>query len=292
MQKTLLLLTMTFLSYAYNQGGTHGPFEDRDRWLLVERMDRTPLRARPKQVTEYTIYPASDTVHPEHRREFYIRYRFDSSGIITSKDSYMGGKPLVLEARSTRPDGYWVKMLLGDSNHIAYVITRLLADGRFKVIYQKSKWQFDATIYSFTPDGSEEIQEVYPDSNAHGTPPLVIHNYFNGNRLLRFSNQRGHYKEEGQFYYSGAGGPDSVLLYRVGATGNTLYQRQLFLRNSQGDAVRKLVISDGDTVSLDECRYVYDAKGNWIRRLTIPVINNARNQWNEEPSVDEREFVY
>lgn len=119
------------------------------KWTITER-DRRPLSAHPRQVTEYTGM-ASDTLKPEKRKSYYLRYGFDEQGNIVCRSTYMNDS-LVMKRESQ--------------------------------IDENGRQDHTVSIYSF-PSDDEEVREDYDDSTSPDKRTGVVHKYYNGDRMVR-----------------------------------------------------------------------------------------------------------
>jgi hypothetical protein len=98
--------------------------------------------------------------------------------------------------------------------------------------------------------------------------------------------------QEALYFYSKSGAPDSLNIYQGGSASGKLLQRQLFFQNDHGDVVREIVIAGKDTTRLEENSYSYDAKGNWVRRIQVPLKFNPNDYNGKGVMVIDREIVY
>ena len=284
---SLLFALMTLLSACRH----YSTYEDRDKWMLTYRLTRMTLRNRPKEVTQY-IYPAADTARPEVRRKYYTRYSWDSGGNITSRNDYLNDTLFMRFEYWIDQDGMQQKATSMNSGKVTYTVSRRLGDGRYMTTNPHSTSTSNATIVGFLSGGDEKIREDYRDSTAHGDPYLVAHSYYQGNRLMKVAGRPAAGPQEALYFYSKSDAPDSLHIYQGSSASGKLLQRQLFFQNDHGDVVREIVIAGKDTTRLEESSYSYDAKGNWVRRIQIPLKFNPNDYNGKGVMVIDREIVY
>jgi len=271
---------------------TEGTYQDRDKWMLPDDgMTRMTLRGRPRQVTEYG-YRVADSARPERRRSFYSRFGFNAQGNLISLYEYMDDTLWLTF-------DYWVdENGLQDSTRgikdgrVIHMVSRRLTDGRYLTISPHVTSKPTASIISFPSNGDEKIQEYYADSTAKGKPEQSAHFYYAGNRLMRVEAQTKEGPEEVKYFYSRFDAPDSSWTYKNNVIGRTLAERQLYLNNSHGDAVREITIRGNDTTFLEDHTYTCDAKGNWVRQISITRKQSTPTYSAGGPYIREREFVY
>jgi hypothetical protein len=284
----LLPALIPLLTACHSTGGT---YQDRDKWMLTDRMTRMTLRGQPKQVTEY-IYPASDTARPEKRKIYYTRYGFDAGGNIISRHAYMDDTLWMTFDYWVNSDGLQDSTKVINGGKVIHSDSRRLSDGRYLTVDRHGYGKPTASILSFLAGGDEKIREYYPDSTAQGKPRQVAHFYYQGSRLMRVAAQTKEGPEEVRYFYSAWDAPDSIWTYKDNLIGRTLIERELFFHNKQGDVVRDITIRGSDTTRLEDNSYSYDAKGNWVRQISFE--RKGRNPYDtgNGVTVTDREFLY
>ncbi len=294
MVKTFLYLTLFFATVSCSQT-PYGPWQNKTKWELPAHIHKTVVRGRPRQVTEWT-YPAGDSVKPAaQRRKHFTRYSFDASGLATLSESYFDNNVQVENRQWQDKDGMQEEMTDGIVGHVSLMVSRRLADGRYKLT---GTGLFGAggvkIIIGFMPDSDEVIQEYYRDT-AKGAGPLEVERFhYSGTRLMSIIRKPADTDVwvEIRYFYSSWDVPDSMLTFWVLKAGNKLDTRELFFRNSHGDIVRQVTIKGSDSSDRAEYSYLYDSKGNWIRQVFNPIYDSTRGRYSSEPSIVEREFVY
>jgi|HubBroStandDraft_5_1064220.scaffolds.fasta_scaffold83166_1 hypothetical protein len=288
MRKYSLLFALIVLLAACRHYST---YEDRDKWMLTYRLTRMVLHNRPKEVTQY-IYPAADTARPEARRKYYTRYGFDPEGNITSRNDYLNDTLFMKFEYWLDRDGMQQKATSMNSGKVTYTVSKRLSDGRYMITNPHSTSKSNATIVGYFAGGDEKIREDYSDSTAQGDPYQVAHFYYQGNRLMRVDGRPKGSPQEALYFYSKSDAPDSLNIYQGSSASGKLLQRQLFFQNDHGDVVREIVIVGKDTTRLEINSYSYDAKGNWVRRIQVPLKFNPNDYNGKEVMVIDREIVY
>jgi hypothetical protein len=285
-------LYLTFLLIAAGScRHSNGQWQDRDKWILNDLIQRSTLRNRPRQVTEY-IYLGSDTLKRGNRGLSYIQYSFDTGGKVISRNSYDNDSLTMKIDRWMDGDGMQEKMTNVQTGQVFLTISRRLGDARYKMVTAHLRGGFTAWLIRFVADGDEKIQELYSDTAARGKPDQILHFYYKGSKLVRLTAETTEGAQELRYYYSGSDAPDSILTYRGGPAERTLVQRDLFFRNDHGDATREVTITRRDTTSLEENSYTYDSKGNWIRKVSDQLEGGTPNAPKSKRTVADRIFVY
>lgn len=288
MRKYSFLLTLLVVLSACRHYST---YEDRDKWILTYRLTRMTLRNRPKEVTQY-IYPAADTARPEVRKKYYSRYGFDPGGNIVFRNDYLNDSLYMTFEYRVDQDGLQQKSTNMKSGEVIYTVSKRLSDGRYMTTNPHSTNKSNAAIVGFLSGGDEKIREDYNDSTAHGDPYLVAHSYYQGNRLMKVAGRPAAGPQEALYFYSKSDSPDSLHIYQGSSASGNVLQRQLFFQNDHGDVAREIIIAGKDTTLLEENSYSYDARGNWVRRVQIPLKSNPKNYFGKEAMVIDREIVY
>lgn len=268
-------------------------YQNRDKWMLVERMTRMVLRGRPKSVTQY-VYPAVDTLHPEKLKIYYDCWGFSPEGDISYRHSYMYDSPFMSFDYWIDRDGQQEKITEGSSGKVTLSRSRRRSDGSYLRIVPHAGGDASATVERFMAGGDEKITERYSDSTATGELVEEGHVYYDGNRLVRVTSKTGQGAQEARFFYSSFDAPDSMWTYQDGLLGRTLFERQLFYHNGHGDVVREIIIRGKDTTSFEQYTYTYDARGNWVRRVSVQRIKEKQPYYSPGSGamIEDRKIVY
>jgi hypothetical protein len=294
MTKAILYLALFFAAVSCRQN-SYGPWQNNTKWELPFHIHKTVVRGRPRQVSEWT-YPAGDSVKPAaQRRKHFTRYSFDTSGMATLSESYFGDSLQVEYRQWQDKDGMQEKMTDGIPGHVSLIVSRRLADGRYKIT-GTGAFLVGAVkvITGFISDSDEVTQEYYTDTATGARPIQMERAYYQGPRLMsimRKSADTGAWVEI-RYFYSSWDVPDSVLTFQIRKEENRLDKREIFFRNSHGDIVRQVTTKGRDSSDRADYSYLYDSKGNWIRQVSNPVHDSRRDRYSREPSIVEREFVY
>ena len=94
--------------------------------------------------------------------------------------------------------------------------------------------------------------------------------WFRNNKLNQLAQQQDDIKYTYQFFRNKNGFLDSVIQKSVSINSKSSfpYEKEVFVSNSQGDYTLYCKLRDKDTIDLEQNSYIYDQKGNWIRRLS------------------------
>ena len=290
MNKILFMAAVVCLAVACRRGGSYHNF---DKWKTLPFVWNAPLKGHPREVFERE-YQAADSARLDMIHFLSRKFHFDDDGNLVREDSYMSDKLLDWNIWVYDQDGVQETTTGADGKYSSRTVSKSIGEGRYKSIYYAPYGPGGVRaqavrVIIFPSSGTEQIDEIYnEDTIATGKPHGVLHVYYDGVRVMkRISTTKAGTLEE-RYFYSQWDSPDSIEIF----DGKKLAERDIFVLNQQGDAVRRTVISEGDT-SGESYHYEYDSHGNWTKQIETPLRKDTTLGFlSGGASVLERVFVY
>ncbi|HEV2480987.1 MAG TPA: hypothetical protein VGS79_15025 [Puia sp.] len=290
MNKTLFMAAVVSMTVACRRGG---PYHNFDKWKTLPILWDAPLKGHPREVLERE-YPAADSARPDLKRFLSRKFHFDDDGNLVREDNFMDDKLVYWSIWRYDQDGPQEITTAADGKYSGRTVSKSIGEGRYKFITYRSHGPGGVQaqgvrIIIFPSSGKEQIDEIYnEDTIATGKPHGLLHVYYDGGRVMkRISTTKDGTVEE-HYFYSRWDSPDSIETF----AGRKLTERAIFVVNQQGDAARRMVISEGDT-SGESYQYEYDSHGNWTKQIETPLRKDTSlGVLSGGASVRERVFVY
>ena len=227
------------------------------------------LKNSPKKITEY-FYSHVDSLSQE---TFPVKgstdeYFFNSDGDLTQRNFLFNNlisraiyrysaKGYVMELESPQLKGIAKKTMTNFEQNInGKFIETSQHDG-----YKREKW------YEYKNNGQEIITEEYVNTSETKRSSVVRdHLFYNGDYLVKqvrtsWINEEMQSRTQVYFY-----NPDNYLDSIISVYGRVT-KRFIYIKNKYGDPVAQYEVNGKDTTEHNRFSYLYDNKGNWIRRF-------------------------
>lgn len=266
-------------------------YTNNEKWIIPDAQPYYRLKDKPRVITEVGYPEGADTPY-DKKKIFYFRYAFNGEGDMVLRNSYMNDTLFVVSQSSYDENGYQYRTWAVGGKDTAWGMSRRFGGGRFKTITRHAHGSLNSTITSFFHDGQDCLQEIFRDTLAEGRPYQTIHNFYEGQRLVKSLTTADEGAAMARLYYSTGTSPDRIET----STGGNIVKRDIFINNKAGDPVQYWQIEGKDTVTRSSFSYTYDAHGNWIKRRDFTdnktVMPNYFAPAGGSTYIMEREIVY
>lgn len=253
------------------------------------------VRANPKKVTEY-FYNAVDSLMKTSLPKFgsYDEFIYDSAGNQISRKVFFN-------------ENWWSLLITrfsatGSSSEFEYksktgIKKGILAkvepavNSRYKETIYTDKAVSRVIYYTYKNNGDEVITAETQKLDNHSNTTTRKYLY-KSNQLLSLVTKvvsgRGDISvEKKRFYY----GKDNTFDSIIAQSPNEI-RRLLFTKNKFGDPITEIDIRNNDTMRYTTNIYLYDEKGNWIRRVEEEHIEDKWNSPAAKFAMIRREIIY
>ena len=250
-----------------------------NHWQVPGDENKIPLKGEPKQVKETLFVDLQDTsLSATGTFSSYDIWGFDAQGNINYRKNFVSDSLWSETNRTYNDSGLQSVTRYTDSKNGSHtvngkrsLVTQRLRDGKFKELATTASGEDKIRLLSFKEGGDlQTIEYVFGTDIKQIYSTQVIH-YKNG--LMQRMVQSSHSGDSSvlQYRYSKNNYIDSVLQYNSGK----LFSRIVYTNNSNGDPVKSCTtLSSGDTVNTATMQYVYDKKGNWLKKLERITMHN------------------
>ncbi|MGG9962256.1 hypothetical protein [Ferruginibacter sp. SUN106] len=246
----------------------HGKYYLKNRWY-TSSSPYFALKARPKKVIEY-FYSRTDSLLKSDIKKFgsWEECIYDTAGNPEYRKLFFDDNYWSSYTYQYSPSGYKTlseKMSKGVITKGVFTTFEAAGNGTFK---QKVMYESNTTgniLYRSKNNGNEIFTE---ETRQNGNNKLGINTYsqYNGEQLISrvISNIMGRDTviEKEKYFYGKENAIDSII-----TVSKLQSQRDYFFKNESGDPHTEITIKNNDTTSYNTYTYIYDDKGNWIRRL-------------------------
>ena len=271
MKLILVLVLLLLLGFTCQKND----YVNKHKWQILGEHKRSDfIKGKPvfvKEILQFTI--ENDVRSKLLVQNSYDEYHFSSAGDITHKRTFITDDFFSNTNFSYDNNGmsYFLILTSGDKEKPKYdtliSTSRLLSNGKFKRINHR-KEEITAILESYLNGGGLLVEEYLKDTTDNSDVLLTSRKYYSSDKLTKAEllHKDGSISTE-QYYYSDKGLLDSVV--RVTERwGLKNRDKRVYQYNEQGDYNFFAEISGvGDTTALATVKYVYDNKGNWIRKL-------------------------
>lgn len=250
-------------------------YVNKHKWQILNEHKRADfIKGKPvfvKEILQFTI--ENDVRSKLGVQNSYEEYGFSSVGDIILKrrfytDDFFSNTNFTYDYNGM---SYFLILTSADKGKPKYdtliSTSRLLPNGKYKRIIHR-KEETKAILESYLNGGGLVVEEYLKDSTDNSDVLITSSKYYNSDKVTKAEllHKDGSIDTE-QYYYSDSGLLDSVV--RVSERwGLKNRDKRVYQYNEQGDYNFYAEISGvGDTTALATVKYLYDNKGNWIRKL-------------------------
>ena len=245
----------------------NGKYYFKEQWLTLSSKF-FPLRAKPKQVTEYFYGEDSLLKSDLSKYGSYEGYTYDTVGNLVSHKYFFKDDFWYLFTFNYSDDGMNAKSVFktkkGFDTAVFMKITPT-TDGRYRQVIYKENAESKVFFYQFKNNGNEIISESTDSFNNHKSD-VYVSSLYDGQRLINRKTIHVNGKDSDTLlqnnFYDEQQFLDSIVIRSA-----HYILRTLFTKNKQGDPLSEISIGNRDTTTYKTYQYLYDEKGNWIRRV-------------------------
>ncbi|GAB2813688.1 hypothetical protein GCM10027043_11850 [Ferruginibacter profundus] len=253
------------------------------------------VKAKPKKVTEF-FYNGVDSLTGTDLKKIgsYDEFIYDTAGNLLSRKLFFDDNfwnQFTTNFSSTGlVSAFQSKSKAGIENGILMKIAPA-GDGRYKQIIYRNNKPGQVIFYTFKNKG-DDILLVEQKKIGDHTTTNISNLHYNGNQLLSDSVKvvtgKDTYSTQKKYFYGKDNSLDSVITYS-----GKERKRLLFIKNEHGDPLAEIEIEHNDTTEYKTYIYLYDAKGNWIRRVEEDRLSFGQTVFqNQKFSMIRREIIY
>jgi hypothetical protein len=254
-----------------------------------------PVKYQPEKVTEY-FYGGVDSLMKTDLKKFgsYDEFTYDTAGNLLSRKLFFNDNFWSLYTSTFNPTGERAEYQFKSNNGIdkgVFLTTEPTNDGRFRQIIYSDHKESKVTFYSYKNNGNDVVSEEHKNMGAYTTTTITNLQY-NGRQLLSRFTKIVDGKDTAVvrkfYFYSLDNSLDSIITFS-----GKERKRQLFVKNEHGDPLAEIEIEHNDTTEYKTYTYLYDAKGNWIRRVEEDRLSFGQIVFqNQKFSMVRREIIY
>ncbi len=288
--KYITFLVVLISCYAANGQGKYYP---KTHWYTSSQ-SLFPVKARPKKVIEY-FYKGVDSLMKTDLKKFdsYDEFIYDTAGNLLSRKLFFDDDFWSGFTTSFSDSGLITESQYKSKKGIEKQVFEKIdpdGNGRYKETVYSDKVISRITYYTYKHNGNEVITE--DTQKVENYTGYTTNNFlYNGNQLLSQTKKVISGKDtsvgEKFCYYGKDNALDSVI------TRSGKYKgRLLFIKNEYGDPIAEIEIERNDTTRFYTYTYLYDDKGNWIRRVQQDHIEVGLHSQMERFSMIRREIIY
>lgn len=270
-----------------------GKYYLKDQWI-TRSADYFPVKNKPHSIREYLFKckTEADTLpKPLDQADSYEDYVYDSAGNRLEYNIVLGNGSVYRYITTYIESGYTTMLTITSSG----ITSKQKAfefmpagDGRYKLI--KDSVNGYEQFYTYFNNGNEVLIEKNFDFGVMKSHTLE-RTFYDGQRILKkvsdVKSTNGNFTNTTEFKYTGnnvlKGMQDQLM-------GGSIKDYTL---NAAGDPTKEVVIRNHkDTMIYKTYSYLYDAKGNWIRRLEKDNLSQKYYQPGRSYALLIREITY